>query len=111
MDSGDLVFNGASVIDGSGSASRIVEVAVDRESIVDIGDCRHWQADTLINAGGLALPPGFIDSHRHDDLAIFKSPDITFKISQGVTTLIAADWECTPEEVCERPSQRQFELA
>ncbi|MCP4878143.1 MAG: D-aminoacylase [Gammaproteobacteria bacterium] len=91
MTSCDLVFSGARVIDGQGSASRFIDVVVDRERIVDLGDCRHWQADTIIDASGLALAPGFIDSHTHDDLAIFKSPDVEFKISQGVTTVIAGN--------------------
>jgi N-acyl-D-aspartate/D-glutamate deacylase len=71
--------------------SRFIDVAIDRDRIVDLGDCRHWQADSGLDAGGLVLAPGFIDSHTHDDLALLKSPDIPFKISQGVTTVIAGN--------------------
>lgn len=91
MASCDLVFSGARVIDGTGTASRHVDVAIDRERIVDLGDCRDWQPDSVIDASGLVLAPGFIDSHTHDDLAVLQTPDVEFKISQGVTTVIAGN--------------------
>lgn len=91
MASCDLVISGARVVDGSGACSRFVDVAIEGERIADVGDCQHWQAATRIDASGLALAPGFIDCHTHDDLAIFKSPDVEFKISQGVTSVIAGN--------------------
>lgn len=91
MASCDLIISGARVIDGCGGASRFVNVAIDRERIADIGDCQHWQPDARTDATGLVLAPGFIDCHTHDDLAIFKSPELACKISQGVTTVIAGN--------------------
>jgi N-acyl-D-amino-acid deacylase len=87
----DLLIVGARVIDGSGGASRFIDVAVDRDRIVDLGDCRHWQADTRIDAHGQVLAPGFIDSHTHDDLAVLETPELACKLSQGVTTVIAGN--------------------
>ena len=87
----DLLITGARVIDGSGGASQFVDVAVDRDRIVDLGDCQRWQADTRIDARGQVLAPGFIDSHTHDDLAVLETPDLACKLSQGVTTVIAGN--------------------
>jgi N-acyl-D-amino-acid deacylase len=91
MASCDLLITGARVIDGSGANSRFIDVAVDRERIADLGDCRDWQADTTIDANGLVLAPGFIDSHTHDDLAVLDTPELVCKLSQGVTTVIAGN--------------------
>ena len=40
---------------------------------------------------GLVVAPGFIDVHTHDDLICITQPDMTPKISQGVTTLIVGN--------------------
>jgi len=91
MTSCDLLISGARVIDGSGGASRYIDVAVDRDRIVDLGDCRNWQTDTTVDASGLVLAPGFIDSHTHDEQAVLDTPDLECKLSQGVTTVIAGN--------------------
>jgi len=91
MTSCDLLIRGARVIDGSGGASQFIDVAVDRERIVDVGECHDWQADTEIDATGLVLAPGFIDSHTHDEQAVLDTPDLVCKLSQGVTTVIAGN--------------------
>ena len=91
MASCDLLISGARVIDGSGGKSRFIDVAIDRDRIVDLGECNDWQSDTTIDANGLVLAPGFIDSHTHDDLAVLDTPDLACKLSQGVTTVIAGN--------------------
>ncbi len=91
MASCDFIVGGARVIDGNGGPSRHTDVAVDRDRIVDIGNCDHWLADRRIDAQGLVLAPGFIDSHTHDDLEILKDPTLVCKLSQGVTSVVAGN--------------------
>lgn len=45
----------------------------------------------VIDGGGLVLAPGFIDAHTHDDAALITAPEMTPKLSQGVTTVVTGN--------------------
>jgi N-acyl-D-amino-acid deacylase len=45
-------------------------------------------ADRVIDAHGLTLAPGFIDTHSHHDRGIFDHRDALAAVSQGVTTIV-----------------------
>jgi N-acyl-D-amino-acid deacylase len=87
----DVLIEGAWLIDGTGSERRRADIAVAGERIAGIGDDRQWQPKTVIDARDRVVAPGFIDAHTHDDRAVLSSPDMTPKISQGVTTVIAGN--------------------
>ena len=87
----DVLIEGAWLIDGTGSERRRSDIAVIGERIVGIGDGQQWQAKARIDARDRVVAPGFIDAHTHDDRAVLSSPDMTPKISQGVTTAIAGN--------------------
>ena len=89
----DIVLRGGDLIDGTGSARRKVDVAIvgDRVAgLVEPGQA-HYEATTEIDATGKIVAPGFIDVHTHDDNAVLTNPDMTAKISQGVTTVIGGN--------------------
>lgn len=81
----DIVIRGATVFDGTGGAPLATDVAIRGERIAALGKIDAAGA-LEINARGLALAPGFIDVHSHDDFAVFTSPAMDFKVMQGVTT-------------------------
>jgi N-acyl-D-amino-acid deacylase len=83
-----LLIRNARLIDGSGTPSVIGDLAVSGDRITAMGDLAGSAADKVIDADGLALAPGFIDSHCHDDRAILDMPLLEPKVSQGVTTVI-----------------------
>jgi N-acyl-D-aspartate/D-glutamate deacylase len=90
----DIVFKGARLIDGSGGPSRSGDLAVSADRIARIGDPGSIDpaaARRVIDAGGLALAPGFIDSHTHDDFAVIGDPAVRPKVTQGVTTVIVGN--------------------
>ena len=87
----DVLVKGGMVIDGSGDGRRRADVAVTGDRITALGDLEEFHAGTVIDATGLIVAPGFIDAHTHDDIAVLSGPDMTNKISQGVTTVVAGN--------------------
>ena len=70
----DLLVRGARVYDGSGAPPRQADVAVRGGRIHAIAADLHEPARRTIDAGGLALMPGIIDSHTHFDAQITWDP-------------------------------------
>jgi N-acyl-D-aspartate/D-glutamate deacylase len=90
----DIVFKGARLIDGTGGPSRKADLAVSGDRIARIdetGSIDPQSAKRVVDAAGLVLAPGFVDSHTHDDFAVIGDPAMRPKISQGVTTVIVGN--------------------
>ncbi len=86
----DLVIRGAEVHDGSGAAPVVVDVAVRGDRIMAVGEVATRGA-TELDGRGLALAPGFIDVHSHDDVTLLRHPLLPTKVAQGVTTVIVGN--------------------
>ena len=86
----DLVIRGAAIYDGSGAEPRRGDVAIDKDCIAQVGEVTGNARDE-INADGLALAPGFIDVHTHDDFAALVHKDMAFKTLGGVTTCVVGN--------------------
>ncbi|MEB0091383.1 D-aminoacylase [Pseudomonas sp. CCI4.2] len=87
----DIIIEGGTVIDGSKAPRFMADVGIREGKIGAIGDLSACDAAQRINAHGKVVAPGFIDSHTHDDQAVLSKPDMTFKISQGVTTVVTGN--------------------
>lgn len=81
----------ALVYDGSGAAPATADVALDGDRIALVGDAGGASSESEIDGRGLALAPGFIDVHTHDDFAALVQPAMTFKTLGGVTTCIVGN--------------------
>ncbi|MBC7437909.1 MAG: D-aminoacylase [Bdellovibrionales bacterium] len=87
----DLLIRNASIIDGTGAPRRPGDIGISGDRIAAIGDLSAATARQTIDLGGRVAAPGFIDAHTHDDRALLSSPDMTPKVSQGVTTVITGN--------------------
>ncbi|MEU9744297.1 N-acyl-D-amino-acid deacylase family protein [Streptomyces niveus] len=86
----DLVIRDVTVVDGTGQDSYRADVGVTGGRIDTIrrhgpGAGAPLSGARVLDAGGLALAPGFIDMHAHSDLALLRDPDHSAKAAQGVT--------------------------
>jgi len=82
---------GARVVDGTGAPSRAVSVRLDDDRIVAVGKLARAPGDTVVDASGLVLTPGFIDAHSHHDRQAEQTPDMTPLTAQGVTTIVVGE--------------------
>jgi len=87
----DVLLRNAQVYDGQGGPPVAADVALEADRIARIGSLDGSVAKLEIDASGLALSPGFIDVHTHDDFAALSHPDMGFKSRGGVTTCIVGN--------------------
>ena len=87
----ETLFRNATVIDGSGQDRFKADVAVSNSRITAVEESIDIGEKQVIDATDLVLCPGFIDAHTHDDRAVLAYPDMTPKVSQGVTTVVTGN--------------------
>ncbi|HLR13906.1 MAG TPA: amidohydrolase family protein, partial [Burkholderiaceae bacterium] len=87
----DVLFTNATVVDGTNGQPFSADVAIRNDRITAVGDLSSATATTVIDATGQVLAPGFIDAHTHDDNVLLQRNDMTPKVSQGVTTVVAGN--------------------
>src|SRR5260221_12309618 len=87
----DTVIRNGTVVDGTGAARFRADVAIAGDRIVALGAIGRAAGAREIDAAGQIVAPGFIDAHTHDDRALLSMPDMTPKVSQGVTSVVAGN--------------------
>lgn len=98
----DLLIRGACVYDGSGRAGRIADVAVRGGRVIAVDRDLPVDAAQVVDAAGLALMPGIVDSHTHYDAQITWDPTLSPSPALGVTTCVIGNCgftiaPCRPE--------------
>ena len=84
----DILIKGGLLFDGSLADPEVKDIALSGDTIIATGSIRSSEALKVIDASGLAVAPGFIDTHAHSDFTILADPRAEGKVSQGVTTEI-----------------------
>jgi N-acyl-D-amino-acid deacylase len=83
----DLVIKGGNVVDGTGAAAVVADVAVTDGVITEIGDVTG-EARRTIDADGLVVAPGWVDVHTHYDGQVTWDPDLSPSSWHGCTTVV-----------------------
>ena len=81
----DLVIRGGTVYDGLGGEPKLCDIAIKDGKIVRVGEIPETGKKD-IDAKGLCVTPGFIDSHSHGDGSVRKKPMMEVITEQGITT-------------------------
>jgi N-acyl-D-amino-acid deacylase len=95
----DLVFENATLIDGSGRPARKADVAVNGERVCAIGnplDEGFKRAARRVDLAGRVLAPGFVDIHAHGELEPLADNSAAGKAAEGVTSEISGNCGLSP---------------
>jgi len=100
------LLRGGTVFSGEDRAPVVADVWLQGDRIVGVGEAPGLAADRVIDVGGLAVAPGFIDLHSHavrenaERSGLYRWPDAENLVRQGVTTVIGGPdgWSPLPLE-------------
>lgn len=93
----DVVIRGGTVYDGSGSPGRVADVGINADTIAFIGNLSNAEGDTVVDASGLAVAPGFINMLSWATETLIIDGKSQADIRQGVTLEVFGEgWSMGP---------------
>lgn len=87
----DLLIRGGTVVDGTGRPGRVADVGIARDRIVAVEEHLAEPAAERIDATGLVVAPGFIDSHTHLDGQLFWDGEGSSSAWHGCTSVVCGN--------------------
>lgn len=86
-----FLIRGADLIDGSGAPRVAADVRVSGDRIEAVLAPGADRSTPAVDADGLVLCPGFIDTHTHDDTLVLRPTVPHPKLVQGVATVVTGN--------------------
>jgi N-acyl-D-amino-acid deacylase len=84
MKTPELVLKRGLIYDGTGRAPFTGDVAIDRDTILAVDAESSLHGAEELDCRGLAIAPGFIDTHSHSDIRVLVEPQLPMKVRQGI---------------------------
>ena len=82
----DVLIVGGTVVDGTEVPAFRADVGITGAEIEALGDLRQAEGRRVIDAAGLVVSPGFIDTHVHSEGDLLVDPQHAYGLRQGITT-------------------------
>ena len=101
----DLVIRNGRVVDGTGAAARIADVAIDDGVITAVGEVAD-AGTREIDATGHIVTPGWVDVHTHYDGQVSWDPVMAPSSQHGVTSVVMGN--CGVGFAPVRPNAHEF---
>jgi N-acyl-D-amino-acid deacylase len=105
----DILVQNGQVIDGSGAPSFRADVAVQAGRIVEVGRFDPMSAETVLEASGCTITPGFVDMHSHTDFTLPILPTADSLVHQGITTAVVGQCGSSPAPLLEETRDQVVE--
>jgi N-acyl-D-aspartate/D-glutamate deacylase len=87
----DLIIRNGTLIDGTGAEAFNGDLAVSNGVIEIVGDASEFGSETIWDATGKVVCPGFIDIHSHSDFTLLANRNAESGIRQGITTVVTGN--------------------
>lgn len=87
----DILIKNGKVIDGSGNPWYAADVGIRGDRIVAIGRLHDAKAKRVIDASGMVVAPGFIDTLGQSEMSLLIDSRSVSKLSQGITSEITGE--------------------
>lgn len=94
----DIIILNGIVIDGTGRKRRKIDIGINGEDIIALGNLNKDKGLKIIDAKRLYVTPGFIDLHTHSDFVLLLDGSAESFVKQGVTTQVIGNcgFSCAP---------------